>query len=174
MSLYTEQEALKLPGNVVRHYKGGIYRERVIAKLTDDAKAGEEVVVYEHLWPHDRSWFVRPRVDFDGFVGSEQRFKPVKWDPVLNEDDVFFCSCHSDEHMFKLSYDPDEAELFLSVYLYQGRNFFKRVWEALKYIFGQKARWGHWETIIVKDRDVERMKAIVDRAAAADFNVVKR
>lgn len=169
----SELDALTAPGVILRHYKGGIYRERVVAKLTDDAKAGEAIVVYEHLWPHEHTWFARPKHLFDEQVENQPRFQYVKWDPVLTEDQVFFCDCHDEDHVFKLSYEHTDGDLYFSAYLYQGRNVFKRVWEALKYVFNQKARWGHWATTIVKGQDLTRLKLLIDKAYAAQFNYTR-
>lgn len=51
----TEQEALKLATH--RHYKGGLYRYVAEARHSETL---EPMVVYEHLWPHERGLWVRP------------------------------------------------------------------------------------------------------------------
>lgn len=58
-----------------RHYKGGYYRIVGEAKHTE---TGERMVVYEHIWPHERGLFCRP---FDLFYGvlsdGSPRFEPL-------------------------------------------------------------------------------------------------
>ena len=44
------------------HKKGGIYRKLYDARHAD----GDDVVVYEHLWPHDRGVWVRRKEEFEG------------------------------------------------------------------------------------------------------------
>jgi len=52
-----------------RHLDGGYYRLVTHANSADID--GQEVVVYQHLWPFDSSWWVRERQDF------ESRFSTV-------------------------------------------------------------------------------------------------
>ncbi|WP_445681257.1 DUF1653 domain-containing protein [Radicibacter daui] len=51
----TEEEALQIATH--RHYKGGLYR--VIGEALH-SETEERMVVYEHLWPKNRSLWVRP------------------------------------------------------------------------------------------------------------------
>lgn len=46
-----------------RHYKGGLYR---IIGPAQDSESNQEVVVYEHLFPHPRQIWVRPSEMFFG------------------------------------------------------------------------------------------------------------
>lgn len=76
----SEAEALKMPGTIVRHYKGGIYR--VIARDAVHSETLERGVVYEHLWPNPHGFWFRPKELFWGDVESEKgggpRFRIVK------------------------------------------------------------------------------------------------
>lgn len=73
----TRAEALGQPGDVRVHYKGGIYRKLFVATLTDDAKAGDQVAVYEHLHPHEHKYYARPDGMFEGVLDTtgEKRFE---------------------------------------------------------------------------------------------------
>lgn len=57
----TEAEALALATH--RHFKGGLYRFVGEARHSETQEA---LVVYEHLWPHDRGLWVRPAAMFHG------------------------------------------------------------------------------------------------------------
>lgn len=60
----TEAEALAAPGDVYRHYKGGIYRVlHSNVRHSEDLSTG---VVYEHLWPHAHGVWYRPAALFFG------------------------------------------------------------------------------------------------------------
>jgi hypothetical protein len=63
MTDITESEALALATH--RHYKGGLYRVVGTAKHSETL---EPMVVYEHLWPHDRGLWVRPADMFHGLL----------------------------------------------------------------------------------------------------------
>ncbi len=72
----TEAEALKAPGLVYRHYKGGIYR--LILKGVKNTDTGKLGIVWEHLWPHANSYFWRPESELeDEPVPGVKRFELV-------------------------------------------------------------------------------------------------
>ncbi|KVN12868.1 MULTISPECIES: DUF1653 domain-containing protein [unclassified Burkholderia] len=56
----TEQEAERIATH--RHYKGGLYRVIGVARHSETE---ERLVVYEQLWPKERSLWVRPAAMFD-------------------------------------------------------------------------------------------------------------
>jgi acyl carrier protein len=43
-----------------RHYKGGLYK---FVGLATHSETQEEMVIYEHVWPHERKTWVRPQRD---------------------------------------------------------------------------------------------------------------
>ena len=61
----TETEARALATH--RHYKGGLYRAIGPARHSE---THETMVVYEHLWPHERGLWVRPAVLFNGTLAD--------------------------------------------------------------------------------------------------------
>jgi hypothetical protein len=69
----TEDEALQLASH--RHYKGGLYRVLGEAKHSE---TGEILVVYEHLWPRERSLWVRPAsMYYENLDDGRLRFEPI-------------------------------------------------------------------------------------------------
>lgn len=76
-------------------------------------------------------------------------------------NDYFECQCCSKEHVFcvtsELSNDNSPPELYFHFQLIQYRKFFKRVWIAIKYIFGYQCRYGHWDTINIGEDDTNRL-----------------
>jgi hypothetical protein len=79
----------------------------------------------------------------------------------------FDCICGSDEHNFKFSLDPDDGDFYLSVYLDQNRGFFGRIGEAVKYVFGYKSKYGHWDTTILSRSDTVRLGELCQRSVIA-------
>lgn len=74
----TREEAIASGGDVRLHVKGGgIYRKIGIAKYAGDKCAaeldGEMMSIYEHLWPHKHTFFVRPDSEFEEIVSSDKR-----------------------------------------------------------------------------------------------------
>jgi thioredoxin 1 len=83
----TEAEALKLATH--KHYKGGLYRVIGTALHTETQ---EKLVVYEHVFPHEKALYVRPA---DMFYGNLEdgtvRFAPLKPGSYITEvTDVTF------------------------------------------------------------------------------------
>jgi hypothetical protein len=80
----------------------------------------------------------------------------------------FECICDSNEHMItfkymKNSYDTNEPELYCSIYLNQYRGLLKRIWTAIKYVFGYKCRYGHWDCWTMKPADCDRMISLLEQ-----------
>lgn len=48
-------------GTIYLHKKGGVYRTLMEGRSTD---TGAAVIVYEHLWPHERGVWVRDLAEF--------------------------------------------------------------------------------------------------------------
>lgn len=69
----------------------------------------------------------------------------------------FDCQCGSEEHSFSFVHCKDDGELYLSVYLNQYRNVFKRIWVAIKYVCGYTSKYGHWDCTIMDDKETKRL-----------------
>jgi hypothetical protein len=69
----TEAEAKTLATH--RHYKGGLYRVIGVARHSETE---EPMIVYEHLWPHERGLWVRPAEIFsDTLPDGTPRFQAL-------------------------------------------------------------------------------------------------
>lgn len=66
--------------------------------------------------------------------------------------DEFFvtCKCTSMDHIVRFSYEPDDCELYVTVHL-APLPFWKRVKNALRYVFGRRSRYGDHEEVIVDE-----------------------
>jgi len=74
------------------------------------------------------------------------------------------CSCHSLNHLIVFHYDPEYNELYLELQLIHYRNIFQRIWVAVKYIFGYKSDYGHWDcfTLSSDNESKEEAKKIIN------------
>jgi len=67
------------------------------------------------------------------------------------------CECSSMEHTIRFSYFKDEPDLlYVEFHLNQTDRWYKRIWKAVKYIFGYRSKYGEfgeaiWEPNSVKD-----------------------
>lgn len=71
--------------------------------------------------------------------------------------DYFECQCFSSENRLVFTYDDEDNEIYASIFLNQYHNFFQRVWVGIKYIFGYKCRYGHFDCFILESSDKERL-----------------
>jgi hypothetical protein len=90
--------------------------------------------------------------------------KTKKSEIYVKEPDIFIDGCYSTEHQIVINKaDWGEGKTaYLAVHLHNYRNFFKRVGVAVKYIFGYKCRYGHWDEFIITDENYKPFKRMVD------------
>lgn len=77
---------------------------------------------------------------------------------MLDGSEFFECKCDSDEHTVRFVLDKEDKEIYLSVYLNQYRWWYQRVWVAIKYAFGYKCKYGHWDVTMFKEEDTTRLR----------------
>ena len=61
---------------------------------------------------------------------------------------VLDCACSSDNHVMIGTFDEDNNEIYISIHLYNPI-WYKRIWHAIKYIFGFKCVYGDFDEIII-------------------------
>ncbi len=88
----------------------------------------------------------------------------------------FECSCYSPEHSlrFILDKDPEFPLLYTEIYLSQYHSFLGRIWIAIKYVFGYRCRYGHWDTWILKRDDAKRLRDLADEFIRFQAEVDKK
>ena len=76
--------------------------------------------------------------------------------------EVFICSCHNVEHQMVVRWDEDEEPkmVYCEIHLNE-LPFFKRLWNGLKYIFGHKSNYGHFQEFIFSSKDAYRLQKFV-------------
>lgn len=79
------------------------------------------------------------------------------------EEEYVNCECHSPEHTFKISFDKEEGELYLQVFLTTWEPWYKRIWPAVKYIFGYKCKYGHFDECIIDKHKSAQLFEIVKK-----------
>lgn len=73
----------------------------------------------------------------------------------------FECECGSPEHTLVFRYNEEDNELYTMVFLNQYRNIFKRIWVAIKYIFGYKSKYGDWDCFVLRPEDKDRLIRLI-------------
>ena len=67
------------------------------------------------------------------------------------------CQCMSPEHLVKFHLDLEDGDLCLDFHLANWLPWYKRIWVAIKYIFGYTSKYGHFDELIFKDQDVDKL-----------------
>ena len=82
----------------------------------------------------------------------------------MNKEKFIRCECRSLDHLIHFQYfdDEDWPELFLSVHLCN-YGFFKRLWVGLRYAFGYKSRFGHWDEVVLWRDKVEELRGFINQ-----------
>ncbi len=63
----------------------------------------------------------------------------------------FQCACSSQDHTVGITFDIEEKEMSFEVQLHQWKPFYKRLWSAVKYLFGYECKYGHWDTSVMNE-----------------------
>lgn len=72
------------------------------------------------------------------------------------------CECYSPEHTLTFSIDKEDHIIYTSVFLNHWQSWYKRVWIAIKYIFGYKCIYGHFDCTILGEKEVAQLKNVID------------
>lgn len=82
------------------------------------------------------------------------------------EEYYFSCECSTDEHTIRFTYDKEDGDLYMSVFLHHRNAWYQRIWIALKYVFGYKCKYGHFDNTLVRKDDAGRLIALLEKFRA--------
>jgi hypothetical protein len=80
--------------------------------------------------------------------------------PLRNE--LFVCACESMEHQIAFTCDDNWETVIATIHLVPEYNIFKRIWKAIKYIFGYRCKYGHFEEFIFNPENADHLQQVVD------------
>lgn len=75
------------------------------------------------------------------------------------------CHCTTIEHTMRFTLDNDETfpMICVDIQLNKQHGFFGRLWLAVKYIFGYKCKYGHWDDFILAGNEALKLRDLCDR-----------
>lgn len=94
---------------------------------------------------------------------------PTTYEDGAMVHEYFECLCESNEHLVRVNYfvdefyDLEEDGIYVDLHLNSYEPWYKRIWLALKYIFGFHCKYGHWDNWILKRHDAEKFRNLLDR-----------
>jgi len=76
----------------------------------------------------------------------------------------FECECHSPEHVMHwfLLADLEWPEVYATFMLDPEHNIFKRAWKAVKYVFGYRSKFGHFDEFCLQLGDADRLIGVLE------------
>jgi len=97
-------------------------------------------------------------------VSKSSSEKIIDMTDQYSRPEVFVCECGSLSHVYQLWYDEEEGDLHWYVTIRQYRSFLQRIWRALGYIVGKKARFGDYDGFIINPDDIKAIRRFLDKA----------
>lgn len=80
---------------------------------------------------------------------------------MLDGSHYFECQCGGAEHTLRFVLNKEDDELYTSIFLNDWQRWYKRLWVAVKYVFGYKCKYGHWDCWILRRDDAERLHSML-------------
>lgn len=78
--------------------------------------------------------------------------------------ELFVCNCGDVEHQIIMLHYNDEKYpcVYCTIHLIPESNIFKRIRNAVRYIFGHRCAYGDFEEFIFNPEDADRLQGVVD------------
>ncbi len=80
---------------------------------------------------------------------------------------IFICECNSREHQIIIHHDTDDNVVYCHIHL-QKSGFWRRLLVGIKYIFGYKCRFGHWDEFIWTVEHAPQLRKLSDSLLEAE------
>lgn len=79
------------------------------------------------------------------------------------QKEYFECKCSMMEHTVRFIYDPEDNELYTEVNMDNDHPLWKRIYLAIKYVFGKSCIYGHYGNWILREEDCERLSNLIKK-----------
>ena len=79
--------------------------------------------------------------------------------------DNIICSCHNTEHIIIITKNENkniDNNAYLSIHLIPEHNIFKRIKNAIKYIFGYRCKYGYFDSITLNKEHYEQINNLAN------------
>lgn len=79
----------------------------------------------------------------------------------MKKSNILVCECSSGEHQIIFHPDEEDGYIYCEIHL-TNRRFWGRLKTGIKYIFGYKCKYGHWDEFILGPDKKEDIKEILE------------
>lgn len=86
------------------------------------------------------------------------------------ETEFVTCACHQDEHVLHFHTFKDDKEIYISFYL-EMQPWYKRVINAVKYVFGHRSRSGDFGEIMLDEQRIHQLVKICNDTLGEESEV---
>jgi hypothetical protein len=86
-----------------------------------------------------------------------------QWYREMHSPDILICDCLSLEHQIVFLYDSEDNELICEVHLSNYLTWPKRIYHAVKYIFGYRSCYGNFDSTIISSKNKHQFQKALDR-----------
>ena len=80
---------------------------------------------------------------------------------MLDGNHYVECSCSNDEHTLRFTIDAEDEIIYVSTFLNHWKPWYLRVFTAIKYIFGYKCMYGHFDNTLLRSEQVSQLKKVI-------------
>lgn len=80
-------------------------------------------------------------------------------------EELLLCQCGDPSHQLIIFYDDKQEvpTVYVTVHLSPNRNFLKRLWRGIKYIFfNKRSIYGDFDEIILRPNDADKLRRAVE------------
>ena len=88
---------------------------------------------------------------------------------MIDKDEVkqyIECDCGDFDHLFRLTYWKDDPD-FIYMYIHlRPHGFFRRMWNATKYVFGWRSKYGDFDELLLNPEYAEKFKLVLEQFLA--------
>jgi hypothetical protein len=108
---------------------------------------------------------------------GREELKKTNFKRTYKEFETYYfdCLCYSNEHTVRFVLDPNAKEdgnyedrLWLETYLHNYHRWYKRLWIAIKYVFGYRCMYGHFDCTIIKPSQYKKLRELIEHAERLD------
>lgn len=78
--------------------------------------------------------------------------------------EFFECQCSSDEHTLKFTVDEEDGTIYTNTFINDWYPWYYKIWLAIKYVFGYKSKYGHFDSFQMREEDQIRMLDLLKKS----------
>jgi hypothetical protein len=138
---------------------------QVMQDLTENQRYG--LMYHSEYQPAIEKW-----IDWKSSFGRELN-KIITNSKMKDKAEIMVCKCSSTEHQVVYYHDQSDNEVYMHVHL-SGWPWWKRVWPAVKYLFGHRSRYGNWDEFILGPEHVGQLRELADRIEECERERLRR